>query len=177
MPSDTPKNIEKTIEHNNDEMGSSVKLKYPFTKLVYSESMKETKLINNPVSEGGSEAGEGAFPPTPSEPAVETCPHNKITVVRTLVGSDLVRSVVKAEAKVLAEECNYYYVDMMECVTIYDCGCLVLMSDDSLDIEAYIIPADQSLQWLQNEVKYYRDFEYSFKKYRKLFPSIEMVRE
>jgi hypothetical protein len=60
-----PKKYRKTIERNDNEMGSSVKLKYPFTKLVYGESMKETKLINNPVSEGVNPgAGEGAFPPT-----------------------------------------------------------------------------------------------------------------
>jgi hypothetical protein len=46
---------------------SSVKLKYPFTKLIYGESMKEIKLENENITQGGSGAGEGAFPPTPND--------------------------------------------------------------------------------------------------------------
>jgi hypothetical protein len=47
----------------------SVKLKYPFTKLVNGGSVEMEKLENLNPRGAGSEAGEGAFPPTPNETA------------------------------------------------------------------------------------------------------------
>ena len=150
--------------------------------------MEKPKLENsNPV--GGSGAGEGAFPPTPNELArmvkedvqlmaqTEVCPHGRITVSRELVWDEskkllFVRSDVRVEVREIASECARYGIDFMDCIEVYDCGCLLYNVHDSLGKGVFIIPATRALEFLKDEVERKRRSEYLYKRYQKLLPQV-----
>jgi len=105
---------------------------------------------------------------------VETCPHGKITVTREYIWNEFKKSFLTSkveirDAKDLARECVNYGVDIMICVEIYSCGCLLNIVYDGIEKGAYIIPYNRALEWLKDEVEHRKRFEYLYKKYQRLF--------
>jgi hypothetical protein len=106
-------------------------------------------------------------------PKVITCPHGNIVVTKEIVINEFGRWYTKYKVETkeldLAREC--VGSDIMTCVEIYSCGCLLSTWHDSntIDKDVSIIPAPRALEYLKNEVENRKRFEYLYKKYQKLF--------
>jgi uncharacterized protein involved in tolerance to divalent cations len=106
-------------------------------------------------------------------PKTIECPHEQIKVVKEIVinqfGRRYTKYQVSASTKELARECVGF--DIMKCIEIYSCGCLLSIWHDNitLDEDVSIIPSSRALEYLKDEVERRGRFEYLYKKYQKLF--------
>ena len=101
------------------------------------------------------------------------CPHKKLRIVKEPMINEFGRWYTKYKteisAKELARECVGF--DIMTCIEIYDCGCLLCIWNDgiTLDKDVSIIPSSRALEYLKNEVENRKRFEYLYNKYQRLF--------
>jgi uncharacterized protein involved in tolerance to divalent cations len=106
-------------------------------------------------------------------PKIVTCPHNNIKTTKEVVinqfGRRYTKYKVEVKAKELARECVGF--DIMTCVEIYPCGCLLSVWCDNiaLDKDVSIISSSRALEYLKNEVENRKRFKYLYEKYQRLF--------
>ena len=106
-------------------------------------------------------------------PKVITCPHGDIIITKEIVinqfGRRYTKYKVDTKTTELAREC--VGSDIVSCIEIYPCGCLLSTWYDNitLDKDVSIIPASRALEYLKNEVETRKRFEYLYNKYQRLF--------
>jgi hypothetical protein len=106
-------------------------------------------------------------------PKTIECPHGNIAITKETVINQFGRRYTKFKVEVktteLARECTGS--DVMTCIEIHQCGCLLSVWYDNITIDkdVAIIPSNRALEYLKNEVESRRRFKYLYEKYRKLF--------